>query len=391
MQHSTLYIKIDEGLAPAFDSLIPLSADSTTSSRDSPYFCTNSRVSVSACRCQGVAAESILLFVADDAPTNEGGTRSAEEGSLALANSAIEKVKGTLYLVLMMDAKQVSPFLSAATASRCPPHPSGSGPIGWYLDAVRDAFIGDDEAVTDAVAALPELRNGGCPLLRRLHLTLIITPNVSAAVAATTNGYNVAHPGITAKELTSLFSAVTSWGYGQGLRASVTAAAGAASVQVGQCTTATHPQHAVRLVVALANKLLKELTSPPRGAVVEVRPDTQRKCLPDDFRALYTSMLMEVTSYSQRRAMATVSAFPTICHLLEYVDTYQRQCTSSDAAADDRLNLDDRGEMEGTPLSSPTSASWSHDVGVYTVNYGESRRCNVVNDAILDAFVTKYQ
>ncbi|EAN94400.1 hypothetical protein TcYC6_0117170 [Trypanosoma cruzi] len=52
-----------------------------------------------------------------------------------------------------------------------------------------------------------------------------------------------------------------------------------------------------------------------------VRAEGRRKCDPTDFHALYLDMLLEISSVSERRASTIAGTFPSMFHLLEFIDS----------------------------------------------------------------------
>lgn len=198
--------------------------------------------------------------------------------------------------------------------------------------------------------------------------------------------------------------------------------------ELGLCQVATPCTAAVHAISSLAHKLLSEVHSrsralpPPRTptdqdessgdkgirrpmhaslvdslTLDDLRPDTQRKCEPSDFHSLYASMLTEVSSFSARKTMAAVSAFPTMSHLIRFIESSSSQ-GAVDAARDTREVWEGNGQQQTGPsesvpdvgggLSQPQRAGATS--AVYHTNYGESRGWNVVSDTVVDAIMTSY-
>ncbi|KPA78250.1 hypothetical protein ABB37_06403 [Leptomonas pyrrhocoris] len=416
----TLHIAVDADLSVAFDDLVAAAASPSNSilfSRLPP------RTQVHAVRCVNAVAQTVVL-------TLEATAHSEDDAGAKLAKASAPQLDECIYAVLMLDVQQVPPLMSTSTAHRSPPHPSGAGPLGWYLDAVVDGVQQERRRKSEAsgqhdassASELHDARHHTSPLASTsaaydvaVHLSLIVVPNAVASL----DGLNSTNVNITAKEAATLASAAAAWsaarrlllaegasiekGIGQQERREENEEGGRVAavkgektvtcpVTLGLCATAGQPQHAMQMVAALGNKILKNwwsaatevaaTASPTSAADSEmlsatdfksIRPDTQRKCIPTDFHALYTSMLTEVSSFSERKTMAAVTAFPTMCHLLEYVDS---------VAAPDATKQPNAARPAAVTV--PAQA-------VYSTNYGEQRSWNVLSDSIVEALATEFQ
>ncbi|CCW62979.1 unnamed protein product [Phytomonas sp. EM1] len=220
---------------------------------------------------------------------------------------------------------------------------------------------------------------------------------------------------------------------------------------IGNCTTVATPDQATHIVLALAHTRLKSLSavaaaqpvkgpkglhdgsdrgdSPPPQlgkslgtlSTRQIRPDARYKCEPHDFQKLYASMLAEVGSYSDRKTIALMAAFPTMHHLLSHLHNFvlakqHQQCISNafDPEATVMTGFDDDtttmlggdpleasaasfgSELRGLDDSLKSASNGCHDVEavlspVYSTNYGESRSWNVLDNAIVDALITDYR
>ncbi|CCW70313.1 unnamed protein product [Phytomonas sp. Hart1] len=219
-------------------------------------------------------------------------------------------------------------------------------------------------------------------------------------------------------------------------------------VAIGHCTTATSPDQAAHIVLGLAHTRLKSLSeaaeaqpmgspkrfqtsdeggllSSQRGkslstlSTLKIRPDARYKCEPHDFQKLYASMLAEVGSYSDRKTIAMVAAFPTMHHLLSHLHNFiltNQKPQFPSNAFDPKLTVGTDfgndtimgGDLLGTSAvsfgshsemldesSKDTFNQW-HGVmtsipSVYSTNYGESKGWNVLDNAIVDALMTDYR
>ncbi|KAG5479431.1 hypothetical protein LSCM1_04693 [Leishmania martiniquensis] len=426
----TLHIAVDADLSTSFDSLLcpPYAGPSRDDGSSTAPSVTHMalppslppRTCVRGVRKVNAVSQTVVLRLGPGAPhADSSGPRTP-----ALASSALA---ANTYVVVVLDAQQVPQMLSAATARRCPPHVSGAGPLGWYLDAVvagvRNAHEEEDETcASDAASALTEGDVQGssadqpCATTHALpgwrsgadggvvHVSLIVVPNATAALS----GQSSANVNVTGAEAASLFSAAVSWSAARRAILEIVDAerpfadrcmgdakarkrSGVAPVELDMCATAANVQQAAYMIAALGNKLLKvwhtsaaAASSSPLSAsdaaearmadTADVRPDTQRKVIPSDFHALYTCMLTEVSSFSERKTMAAVAAFPTMCHLLEYVDGIAPPAP----AAGDGSGCDGRAAAQ-VPGA------------VYSTNYGEHRSWNVLNNAIIEALTTEYE
>ncbi|KAG5506112.1 hypothetical protein GH5_05794 [Leishmania sp. Ghana 2012 LV757] len=423
----TLHIAVDEDLSTSFAG--PLCAPctgpncfdvpSTTPSAAPATLFPNlpSRTHVRGVRQVNAVSQTVVLHLEPSASHGD----CSDSVTPAWTSSALTR---NTYVVVVLDAKQVPQMLSVATARRCPPHLSGAGPLGWYLDAVvagvQQANEGKDKPCgSDAASRWTgrEMRissnNQPCTTARTLparrgsanggvvHLSLFVVPNATEAVS----GRNSASANATGAEAAALFSAAIAWSAARRVMlevddveeslgdrstsdAKTCRRSHAVPVELDLCTTAIHVQQATQMIAALGNKLLKAWSTSAAAAssmsmsardtaqasmadAADVRPDTQRKVIPSDFHALYTCMLTEVTSFSERKTMAAVAAFPTMCHLLEYVDGI---AASAPAA----------GDSSGGVASQVPNA-------VYSTNYGEHRSWNVLNSAIIEALMTEYE
>lgn len=405
----TLRVSVDTELSTFFGDLVD--AAQTRAGTSAMLYHLPPRTRVTAERTTNAVAQTVLLTMH---PTGQLDKAVAGEDYPALSRSTREE---DVYVVLVLDAQQVPPLLSTATAHRCPAHGSGTGPLGWYLDAVVDGVAEDAcnsfvdhvsngvscAVHSETVSAVPPPSPGSLTASTataaaaaaisavHVHLSLIVVPNATVSL----DGLNSTNVNITAKEAATLFAAAATWA---AARQQSTAALAkdksdcAASATLDLCATAAQPRQAVQMIAALANKVLKSriaavaaaavaavagsavqdaeallpAASPAMADLKDVRPDTQRKCVPTDFHALYTSMLTEVSSFSDRKTIAAVTAFPTLCHLLEYVD-----------------GVVSEAERGGTAAVSAA--------GVFSTDYGEQRSWNVLNDAIVEALVTDYR
>jgi hypothetical protein len=405
----TLEVAVDADLSAGFDGLIS-GAAARTSPVSAVFTHIPPRTDVHARRRVNAVAQTVVLSLH---PHCERSVPA--EG--AVLPPPFER---DVYVVVLLDVQQVPPLLSTATVHRCPLHPSGAGPFGWYLDAVVDGVMqerveelkhqegekgtGEGGGSTGA-SPTTSTATSMCVPGPVVRLSLIVVPNAAASL----DGLNSTNTNISSKEASTLFSAAAAWCAARqlisaaGVVSSETddardrkndacgelrTVAAAAAATIDLCTTAAQPQHAVQMIAALGTKLLKNwstsvtmtamplagnrtsLTSAATANMRDVRPDTQRKCVPTDFHALYTSMLTEVSSFSERKTIAAVTAFPTMCHLLEYVDSVTTPAV--------------RHPSSSTDAGASTTA-------VYSTNYGEQRSWNVLNDAIVDALVTEYE
>ncbi|KAH9589082.1 hypothetical protein LSM04_001718 [Trypanosoma melophagium] len=73
------------------------------------------------------------------------------------------------------------------------------------------------------------------------------------------------------------------------------------------------------------------------------RTDGRRKCDPTDFHALYLDMLVEVSHVSDRRASVIAGVFPSMCHLLKFIDS----------GACNRLCVEEYGEDRASSVFDP--------------------------------------
>ncbi|GET88341.1 hypothetical protein, conserved [Leishmania tarentolae] len=425
----TLHITVDADLSTKFDHLLfppqaganrvglpsvdPSEAHATLFSNLPP------RTQVRGVRQVNAVSQTVVLRLVSD--TSHAGS----SGALTLAPSST--LTTSTYVVVVLDAQQVPQMLSAATARRCPPHLSGAGPLGWYLDAVVEGLRQAEEAEEKGTCSsgavststdedmntsstdqpsttTPTLsarrRGADCGVVR---ISLIAVPNATVALS----GQNSTNVNVTTTEAAALFSAAVAWSAARQVMAASDAeepladrnACGAAArkshvvpVELDLCATAAHVRQAVQMIAALGNKLLKAWATSSTavgstsllgsGAVqmgiadaAEVRRDAQRKVVPSDFHALYISMLTEVSSFSERKTMAAATAFPTMCHLLEYVD----RVVGSAPGADDGSSRGDNNVAVQVPGA------------VYSTNYGETRSWNVLNSSVMDALVTEYE
>ncbi|AYU78575.1 hypothetical protein LdCL_210016400 [Leishmania donovani] len=429
----TLHIAVDADLSVDFDHLLcpphegsncvgvssvaPSVAHATLFSNLPPRTC------VRGVRQVNAVSQTVVLRLASGAGGADSNGAVTPASTSALARNT--------YVVVVLDAQQVPQMLSAAMARRCPPHLSGAGPLGWYLDAVvaglqqaKEAEENDpcssgtvsaltDKDVNSSCADQPSTTARTLPARRRgadgdaVHMSLIVVPNATAALS----GLNSTNVNVTGTEAAALFSAAVAWSATRRAimevsdveepladRNACSAAARrshAVPVELDLCATAAHVQQATQMIAALGNKLLKAWPTSAAAAgstslfasdsakariadAADVRRDTQRKVIPSDFHALYTSMLTEVSSFSERKTMAAVTAFPTMCHLLEYVDSIA-------------------GSAPGAQDGSSSGSGGDGDVAVhapcavYSTNYGEHRSWNVLNSAIIEALVTEYE
>ncbi|KPI89024.1 hypothetical protein ABL78_1837 [Leptomonas seymouri] len=410
----TLHISVDADLSVTFDSLIKAAQPHSNALLFSHI---PPRTQVRAERRVNAVAQTVVLTLQS---ATQHDHSAVNENSRCVGADA-PQLDENIYAVLMLDAQQVPPLLSTSTANRCLPHPSGAGPLGWYLDAVVDGVLQErrrsdatdpreDDSPTSELKTAPHaapLTPAVAAQYAAVHLTLIVVPNATSSL----DGLNSTNVNITAKEASTLFGAAAAWcaarqalskegvsansRCGQhGDEGGVALCSGEAAVPctatLNLCTTAAEPREAIQMVAALGNKLLRcwcstgtKATAAPTAAVdvdnspsadlSDVRPDTQRKCIPTDFHALYTSMLTEVSSYSERKTIAAVSAFPTMSHLLEYVDSVTAQ------------------ETRGVPSSSLSTSVNAAAPAVYVTNFGEQRSWNVLDDAIIEAVVNRAQ
>lgn len=109
--------------------------------------------------------------------------------------------------------------------------------------------------------------------------------------------------------------------------------------------------------------------------VRDVRPDSSRKCEPFDFAKLYAHVLREVSSFSERKVLAAMAAFPTMHSLLSYLH--------------EEVVLQQGRTAPSSPSSSP-SVLPRHGA-VYSAGFGESRQWNVLNDALVSALMEDYR
>ncbi|CAG9573445.1 conserved hypothetical protein [Leishmania major strain Friedlin] len=429
----TLHIAVDADLSVNFDRLLcpphagsncvgvssvaPSVAHATLFSNLPP------RTQVRGVRQVNAVSQTVVLRLASSA--------SSADSNGAVTPASTSALTRNTYVVVVLDAQQVPQMLSAATARRCPPHLSGAGPLGWYLDAVMAGLQQAKEAEENevcrsgAVSALtdkdvnssrtdqPSTTTRTLLARRRgtdgdvVHLSLIVVPNATVALS----GLNSTNVNVTGAEAAALFSAAVAWSATRRVimevgdveepladRNACSAAARrshAVPVELDLCATAAHVQQAAQMIAALGNKLLKAWPTSATAVgstslfasdsaeasiadAADVRRDTQRKVIPSDFHALYTSMLTEVSSFSERKTMAALTAFPTMCHLLEYVDSIA-------------------GSAPGAQDGSGSGGDGDSDVAVhvpgavYSINYGEHRSWNVLNSAIIEALVTEYE
>ncbi|CAM42919.1 conserved hypothetical protein [Leishmania braziliensis MHOM/BR/75/M2904] len=425
----TLHIAVDTDLAVSFDGLLCLPhADSncaggfyvTPSAAHTTLFPNPpSRTCVHGVRQVNAVSQTVVLRL-------RPSTSHADSNS-ALPPALTSALTRNTYVVVVLDAQQVPQMLSAAMARRCPPHVSGAGPLGWYLDAVVESLLqGEEEegvacgsdtlsTLTGADTKGPST-NQACatthtrPVRRGsvdagvVHMHMIVVPNATIALS----GLNSTNMNITGAEAAALFSAATAWCAARRVMSKAgdveepladcsTNGADArrrshvVPVELGLCATAAHAQQATQMIAALGNKLLKvwstsaaavgstslcDSEAEPTSMVgaADVRCDTQRKVIPSDFHALYTSMLTEVLTFSERKAIAAVAAFPTMCHLLEYVDGI---VASAPAARDG-------SDGKGGVVAQVAGA-------VYSTNYDEHRSWKVLNSDIIEALVTEYE
>ncbi|KAG5505743.1 hypothetical protein JKF63_05079 [Porcisia hertigi] len=427
-----LHIAIDADLSLSFDDFLCSSRAKPPSSAGAPTVIPSavhppafsnlpSRTSVRGVRQVNAVSQTVVLHLLSDPSHTDarGEVTSASTCSVPATNT---------YAVVMLDAQQVPQMLSPATARQCPPHLSGAGPLGWYLDAVVDGLQQEEEergemCGSGALSTLTGEDMSGFSTDRRcttcalpaprcrtnrgvVHLSLIVVPGATAALG----WRNTTNRNITGAEAAALFSAATAWSAARQAMLEVgdvenplvdrnTSAEGergrlrVVPVDLDLCATAAHVQQASQMVAALGSKLLKAwLTSSAavvnsallsdskavqtasRADAVDVRPDTQRKVNPSDFHALYTSMLTEVSSFSERKTMAAAAAFPTMCHLLEYVDSVMALAPAV---------RDGNGTDDIVVPQMPCA--------VYSTNFGEHRSWNVLNDAVIEALVTEYE
>lgn len=378
----TLHIAVDTDLSAAFDGLVD--AKRVQSGVGVSLFQCPPRTHTRGVRAINAVAQTVVLTLVDADSMPSAAAQAPEGGRVDVATS------DALYAAVVLDAQQVPPLLSTATAHRCPAHPSGAGPLGHYLDAVVDGLAGEatTSRSTPCADSTKRCNSGAAGIMVRL--SLIVAPNATASL----DGLNTTNVNITPKEAATLFSAAAAWSVARqevlskpttinlsGLPPGPATTKASVQATLDLCTTVAQPRQALQMIAALGNKLLKTWAASAAGAVdaeasveaesatalKDVRPDTQRKCIPTDFHALYTSMLTEVSSFSERKTIAAVTAFPTMCHLLEYVDK----------VAPDKAN-------------GKASAGASGMAAVYSTNYGEQRSWNVLNDAIVEALVTEY-
>ncbi|CBZ26856.1 conserved hypothetical protein [Leishmania mexicana MHOM/GT/2001/U1103] len=422
----TLHIAVDADLSSNFDHLYPphagsncVGVSSVAPSAGHATLFSNllPRTCVRGVRQVNAVSQTVVLRVAS-------GASSADSSGAIMPGSASALTRNT-YAVVVLDAQQVPPMLSAATARRCLPHLSGAGPLGWYLDAVvaglqqakeaeeneacssgaESALTGKDmnSSRTDqpgtTTRTLPARRRGADGSV--VHMSLIVVPNATVALS----GLNSTNVNVTSAEAAALFSAAVAWSAARRVMTEVSdveapladrSACGAAArrshvvpVELDLCATAAHVQQATQMIAALGNKLLKSWPASEAAVgstslfasdsgeasivdAADVRPDTQRKVIPSDFHALYTSMLTEVSSFSERKTMAAVTAFPTMCHLLEYVDSIAESAPGAQDGSDGDVVVHVPG-------------------AVYSTNYGEHRSWNVLNSAVIEALVTEYE
>lgn len=389
---ATLHISVDTDLSSAFTDLINATPTRTGTS-SSTLFRPPPPATIVAERHTNVVAQTVVMSLHSSDTAVDAGAREGPDAS----PTPFQDRTRAVYAVVVLDAQQVPMLLSAATVNRCPVHPSGAGPLGFYLDAVVEGVAkecGGGAVDAEAAVASSEPPVASPSPCVKVHLSLIVVPNATV----TLDGLNSTNTNITAKEAALLFASATTWaaarqqphhttgGGGDGKK-------GCISASLDLCTTAAQPRQAVQMIAAVANKVLKNAmadnnttvnntasvadrnasslsmaTTTTSSAVMadlmDVRPDTQRKCVPTDFHALYTSMLTEVSSFSDRKTIAAVTAFPTMCHLLEYVDSVVGETSSN------------------TTVSA---------AGVFSTNYGEQRSWNVLNDAIVEALLTDYR
>ena len=438
-----LHLAVDTDLSIAFDGLINATRTPASPVLFSPL---PPRTRIRAERCVNAVAQTVVLTLPPSKQEGDSLNASAVEagGDGDGAGVVVSPPERNIYAVALLDVQQVPPLLSTATAHRCPPHPSGAGPLGWYLDAIVDGLVEANANESDTLENNKDhsRRAGETHALRAcspsaveptnntttgsatpplvvvvVHLSLIVVPNATSSL----DGMNSTNGNISAKEAATLFSAAAAWSAGRQLLFSKKERPGTTSVDgsavtvhwkstrrveekmkglevtatLDLCTTAAQPQQAMQMIAALANKLLKNCSASTAGMrkdlessanhngatpltaaamdLKDVRPDTQRKCVPTDFHALYTSMLTEVSSFSERRTIATVAAFPTMCHLLEYIDSVTSQ-----------------EEKKEADTTSPATGVSAASAAVYSTNFGEQRSWNVLNDAIVEAIITEY-
>ncbi|ORC92766.1 uncharacterized protein TM35_000035190 [Trypanosoma theileri] len=68
------------------------------------------------------------------------------------------------------------------------------------------------------------------------------------------------------------------------------------------------------------------------------RTDGRRKCDPTDFHALYLDMLVEISHVSDRRAAVIAGVFPSMCHLLKFIDSGTCNRLSVEEYGEDRAS-----------------------------------------------------
>ncbi|KAK7200100.1 hypothetical protein NESM_000059900 [Novymonas esmeraldas] len=396
-----LHIAVDEDLSGGFDSLVSAAqhggardAATTSSSAAAAAHAAliasvPARTRVCGARQKNAVAQTVTLRLVHEPPTpppGVAGTVTAggcSDPRAAAGAPALAALTASTHVVVVLDAQQVPSMLSAATARRCPPHLSGAGPLAWYLDAVVDGVQQERES--------DETEGGGGGGGGVVHVSLLVLPNAAASLC----GRNSTNVNVTAAEAAALFTAATAWGAARAAAAAAVPEADATAphrvpvspAKLDLCATATHAGQAVQMIAALGVKLLRVWATAASGAAesggaaVDVRPDTQQKVVPSDFHALYRSMLMEVSSYSARKTMATMTVFPTMHHLLEHVDSV---LTAAAAPAQD-------GGSAASDDAVAVAVAARAVSPVYSRNFGEGRAWRVLGDEVLEAIAAAYE
>lgn len=341
----TLHISLDPKLSAAFDDLLtPGGVVPRLYSAVHPRYST-----VTAVRQHNPCAQTVVLCVLPSSPEAGPGGGDSTDTSRDV--------------FLFWDALQAPFFLSkAARATRA---------LEQYLDAVCAATALGSADMTPRLATATSKAEA-----KRLHLRLhvVVAPNVIARNERDVHP-NVNHVNVSEKDAAALFAAVLAWSKAIQARHRSSDRDATWRVEAGLLATAPSPTHAVHAVLACANKRLKHMTDAQKGAAApgptpaipswmhDVRPDRSKKGDPHDFHQLYRAMLTEVGSFSERKAIAAVSAFPTLHHLLRHVE----EATVGP------------GALHGSARA--TTAGHA----VYSTNFDESRSWNVVNQSIVDA------